>query len=261
MTKAKQRPQTTSIRVKPDRLKTNTDAFQFRSFDYDHGHVSALVDAINRGDELDQMVVWRDPDDAELYVLSGHHRLKAYRQTGRTAALRVQLFEGTFKDAQMQAFASNRKVVLNQTSEERQDGAWRLVCEVTDKGAYVYSVAETAKAAGICKSQVSNMRKVRATLTQMDEALPKSWLAARLAAKGRDQFDSLTDDDRNALLEAQIAALDAKIGNALTEAGHRSPEALGHLLSRRLGRRGHVVASFCHSVGVFDDDEEEDCPF
>lgn len=243
-------------KVKLEDLDTDTYEFQFRQHDYDLNHVQQLVSAIERGDEMDTMTAWANPDDGKLYILAGHHRLKALRHTKRKAPVRVHVFEGSRRDARLLALQSNKKEVLPQTTAERQNAAWRLVCMWAEDEGYEYSVKETYTAAGISRGQVSNMRSVRERLHARDEALPDTWLEARLLDKGED--NQMSDQDHDALLQAQIARIDEKIGSWITEAAHRHPEALATVFVRRTGAQAHAVASFCQTVGAEVDDFEDD---
>lgn len=243
------------VRVPVAKLKTNPAEFQTREQDHDRNHVQKLMDAIRREGELDPIVVWHCPDQGHVFILAGHHRLRAYRALKWKQPLRARVFEGTIREARLEALRSNKRVVLSLTTAERQNAAWRLVCHWTPEDGYAYSVAETYRAAGISTGQVSNMRRVRAAFTTRNEDFPATWWEARhRAAK---QGEDLEDVDRNELLEAQFAALDAKIGPAITEAGYKSAKALALVLTRRLGPNSHIVASFCQTVGCDPDELEE----
>lgn len=247
-----------STRLSVDKIKMDTHEFQFRDASHDPNHVNELVNAIKRGDTLDPMIVWQSPNDGEYYVIAGHHRLIALRRVKKTARVRVRVFEGSLRNARLIAVQSNKKAVLTPSNAERQDSAWRLVCMWSEKAGYEYSVQETYKAAGIGRAQVSNMRKVRKTLTACEETLPNTWLAARLAVQ-TDSDEDMTEVDREELLNAQVAELDKKIGSVITEAGHKYPNALAKLLAQRLGPKGHAVASFCETVGSeYEEGEDED---
>lgn len=263
-----------NMRVKLGDLHTDCDRFQFRAQEYEEHHVRELIDALKRGDTLDRMLVWRSPEDGCLYILAGHHRLRAYQAMKWRKALRVNLFLGTLKEAKLVALGSNTKTKLPMSAEERVNAAWCLTChwnpEKGDKG-YDYSIKDTKRMAGVSASQVSIMRRTMRTLHERHEKgpedMPKTWLKARLDLD--DEADRRIDDDENeALIEAQAAKWDAKIGSDIMKAGKECPAALARLLARRLGSNLHTVASFCATeetdfdeLAELESEESEALPF
>jgi len=252
-----------NLRVKLSNLHTDCDTFQFRALDYEEHHVRELIDAVKRGDTLDRMLVWRSPEDGLLYILAGHHRLRAYQAMKWRKALQVNLFLGTLKEARLVALGSNTKTRLPMTPEERLNAAWYLSChwdpEKGDKG-YDYSIEDTRKMAGVSASQISIMRRTMRTLYEREhtspDMMPKTWLMARLQLDGDPDWEP-DEGDNEAWIEAQVAKWDAKIGSDLTKASRECPAALARLFARRLGLQSHTVASFCATTGVELDELEE----
>jgi hypothetical protein len=249
---------TRRTKLKISNIKTDPSSFQFRKHGLDPAHVTELAALVKRGVILDPMVVWRNPTDGCYCVLAGHHRHQAYRRNCKTAAVQVEVFSGSFEEAQAYALRSNTKNQLPMTTEERQNGAWRLVCQRTGEHEYPLSIANTSRSAGISTSQVSNMRKVLERLHKMDEHIPETWWEA--LGRAKDEEDPSDDEAR---LEAQYARMDAAFGSALTEAGRRCPAALGKLFACRLGSDFHTVMSFASYDADYDPDHdyEDDLPF
>lgn len=239
------------IKLKLTNIYTDSDNFQFRKHGVDPGHLNELKGLVERGVRLDPITVWKNPDDGKYYVLAGHHRYEAHRRAKKVYVLRARVFKGSFDEAQAYALRSNTKNQIPMTTEERQNGAWKLVCQWTEKRGYPLSIAETSKSAGISTSQVSNMRRVRADLHEKGEALPATWWQALNARQ--DEVDPIDDDER---LLAQHAKLDAAIGSEITKAGRMCPAALGLVLACRLGADFQTVMSF--AAGEVDPDDEDD---
>ncbi len=114
------------IKLKMTNIHTDGGNFQFRKHGVDPGHLKELTGLVERGVKLDPITVWRRPDDEKYYVLAGHHRYEANRRAKKVDVLQVVVFKGSFDEAQAYALKSNTKNQLPMTTEERQNGAWRL---------------------------------------------------------------------------------------------------------------------------------------
>jgi hypothetical protein len=239
-------------RLKLTNILTDSDNFQFRKHGLDPAHLKELTGLVERGVTLDPITVWMNPDEKQYFVLAGHHRREAYRRAKKVSVLSVKVFKGSFDEAQAYALKSNTKNQIPMTTEERQNGAWRRVCQWTEKHEYPLSIAETAKSAGISTSQVSNMRKVRSKLHDEGEPIPKNWWQA--LGKMQDDDDLVDEDER---LQAQFAKLDAAIGSEITKAGRMCPAALGKVLACRLGADYHTVISFAAVDADYDESDDE----
>lgn len=243
-----------SRKVKLRDVLEDPERFQMRERkSTDPTHVDDLVKALKRGDKLPPVMVWEDPKAGRLLVLDGHHRIAAHRKA-QAKTIAAKVFQGDFRDALLVAFEANKDARLPVTNKDRQDAAWRLVCQWTEADGYTYSIAEVVKSAGVSRTQVTIMRKVRKTLGATSKDAPKSWLAAKMEADGKTQGE-LKDEDRDAMLEAQVNEIRAKIGKQITDAGYRSPQAFAVALQTCLGENYHEVISF---MGLKKDDDEDD---
>ena len=64
-------PRPVRRRVSIRKLQTNEAAFQPRGTGLLENHVAKLMDALQRGDELDPIAVWQDPATDGLIVADG----------------------------------------------------------------------------------------------------------------------------------------------------------------------------------------------
>lgn len=244
-----------SHKVKLSHIEQDPEEFQIRERKTPNpGHVDNLLRAIKRGDKMPAITLWEVPNSGKLYVLDGHHRLAALAKT-KAKTVRAKVFRGELREARLIAFEANKEARLHVSNKERQDAAWALVCQWTEADDYAYSIAEVVKSAGIARSQVTNMRKVRKALELSSEDVPGSWLAAKMKADGKTSGKPLTKEDEDALLEAQVNELRAKIGNQIIEAGYKTPKALAALLPTCLGENYHTVIGF---MNLKEDDEEDE---
>lgn len=244
-----------SRKVKPSDVLEDPKRFQMRERKTPNpGHVDDLLKAIKLGDKLPTITLWEDPNSGKLYVLDGHHRLAAVKKT-QTQTIPVKVFQGELREARLIAFRANKEAHLPVSNKERQDAAWALVCQWTKTDDYAYSITEVVKSTGISRPQATNMRKARKALEYTSEDEPGPWLAAKMKADGKDPGRPLKKEDEDALREAQVNELRAKIGSQIIEAGYKTPEALAELLRTCLGENYHTVISF---MGLKEDDEEDE---
>lgn len=78
-------------------IKTDTKRFQNRKTEYSEASVERIVSDFDEN-KLDPIVVWRDPENANIYVLSGHSRFEAHKRLGRDK-IKARFFEGTESEA------------------------------------------------------------------------------------------------------------------------------------------------------------------
>ena len=232
-------------------------------------HIQELADRIKRGITLDPMTVWENPDNGKTYILAGHHRLKAYRRRKYKRPVKVRVFAGSLAEARLKASASNVKAVLPLTASERADTAWWLVKYWSEAKGYLYSKDQTAAASGVSKSQVAVMRRTRKALHERGAHLPETWCAAHMALRDNDDDYEFDEDE---MVNAAAQELDAEIGSAITQAGHRCPRALARVMARRLGGRYRMVLRWIDTewdeleieedddIGYGDEDTEREFP-
>ncbi|MFM0323716.1 ParB N-terminal domain-containing protein [Caballeronia glebae] len=93
---------------------------------------AALVEVVARGDHLDPVVFWQDPEqpDGPLWVIDGHHRMEAYEaaEVNPRAKVWAQRFKGT-TEAEARAFALhiNSREHLSMTQAERYQAFWLML--------------------------------------------------------------------------------------------------------------------------------------
>lgn len=78
-------------------IKTDTKRFQNRKTEYSEASVERIVNDFD-ANKLDPIVVWRDPENANIYVLSGHSRFEAHKRLGRDK-IKARFFDGTESEA------------------------------------------------------------------------------------------------------------------------------------------------------------------
>lgn len=78
-------------------IKTDTKRFQNRKTEFSEASVERIVNDFDEN-KLDPIVVWRDPTNANIYVLSGHSRFEAHKRLGRDK-IKARFFDGTESEA------------------------------------------------------------------------------------------------------------------------------------------------------------------
>lgn len=180
------------------------DVFQQRVIDpyCSARHVTSLKRALARDSEtrLPPVVVFWIGDG---YVcIDGHHRLDAYGEVGQRGGIPVNVFQGTLRQATLQATAGNSRDKLLMSEAEKMDAAWRYVCCGTE----AYSKAEIVKATAVSPRSVANMRGVwnRAVEEQGEGLDELTWWEARRGFDGKDR--EAFDEDAAATAMAQTMA-------------------------------------------------------
>ncbi|MDW3221972.1 MAG: ParB N-terminal domain-containing protein [Paracoccaceae bacterium] len=70
--------------VRLQEIETRPKVFQFRHCELDDRHVTGLLKALQNGQTLDPLTLWKNPDTEALVLVDGHHRLAAYAQINWT---------------------------------------------------------------------------------------------------------------------------------------------------------------------------------
>lgn len=252
MTKTDQRvSRPKATRLPLSMLKTEPCDFQFREFETTEDHVRGLVEALQAGQILDPMTVWKRKE-GDYVVVDGHHRHEAYCRCKFTKAVPVVVHEGSESQAMLLALAENTKTKLPMTKTERENAAWRLTCsELT------FSKAKTAAATGVSARTVARMRAIKRKLLEQDKAVPERWWAAMMKLKGL-LHDELSDDERKGMIESRANALDSQIGAEIGRVGNQQWEALAEVLERRLEHVNLLaLVGHLHSPFLYDDEDED----
>lgn len=158
-----------SITEKPELFQPREFHYGTKPVDYDH--VSKLQSELSIRGSLDPIHVIKLGD--EFICLDGHHRLEAYRRS-RKRTIRCVRYKGpSVREAIDATLRRNSYHQLPLSNSDRQEAAWRQV--VSDWG----SIQGISKGCGISTSQVSRMRKVKAswnetgpTGTRMNQKVP-----------------------------------------------------------------------------------------
>jgi hypothetical protein len=153
-------------------------------------HITALVQALQREEELDPLTVVAFGD--EWFLIDGHHRSEAYRIAGRVdrVPVRVAQSEATGSErvqwAVAQSLADNKKARLSMSEEDKLDAAW-WAC-VLDKEQRI-SKSKTAADYGVSTASVGNMRAALRTLLEAGERVEQleamGWRKAKSMASAR----------------------------------------------------------------------------
>lgn len=203
--------------------------FQYRRGGIDEVHVKELTQALTITQKpFDPIWVWIDPISDEPLVVSGHHRVSAYRAAKWTRKVPAKVFRCEEHEALLLAAEGNRKQHLPITREDRNNTAWILTCNGSN------SRRQITNATTVSDGTISNMRRTMKALLKAGIEPPSSWWKAMQAAKGI-SGQIMTDDERQTWLEAKTAELDAKFGEDLGVAMHRYPEATMEVIAKRLG--------------------------
>lgn len=228
-TNGQRRPQARRVRV--DELTTDEETFQPRFGGLRANHVATLADLLRRGIELDPPEVWEHPETKALIIADGHHRLAAHQEVNPGGRIKVRVHRCEMREALELPLRENTKERLTLTHDEKADRAWAWTDPDQDR-----SKRETAQLCGVSERTVANMRRVRKELVDRGEAPPRSWTAARMLYAGAKPKE-LTDDERAAWVEEQVAKADSAFGAGVTDLIQRCPEAAAAFLERCAGGR------------------------
>ena len=118
-----------------DELRIANQVFQWRRIDYDieasTDHVLGLARSLaNNGKPLEPILVL--PIGEHYYVIDGHHRVDAYHSVKWSRPIPVEIFDGSVDEARIEALVRNSKDKLRMTTEDKTEGAWKLVKEGSD---------------------------------------------------------------------------------------------------------------------------------
>jgi len=219
--------------------------FQPRQPGCDERHVEDLKRAIKQHGALDPVLVL--PIDSTHIVIDGHHRLEAYRLSGRVDEIPVWYFDGAIRDAVLEAGRVNSKAQLPMTTQERMNYAWRLV---RFSG---FTRKEITQAASVSDGQVSIMRRAAKALGEDADSYPR-WLEASHVWKGSSREDFTADEMEN-WMEAQAQDYADRLSKTFGRKLSNNPELAARALAVHLGRR---TADVLHELREFVSEDEAD---
>lgn len=192
-------------------------------------HLSALVAAVKAGRTLPPLLVYRT--GARTVLLDGHHRLLAYQRAKVRGPVPVEYFKGTPREAVLAARKANSAPKLAMSVSERQDDAWRLV------KMRQFSKAEIQDSANVSHGSVAAMRAALKALGADVAGECRTWREARERAKGKEGWTMMSDDARQARLEAMAEDWTSRLGKTFGTRLSNNPEVAASALAGYFGRR------------------------
>jgi hypothetical protein len=171
------------------KIAQKPELFQPRNNVLDERHITELVRSIKVNKFLDPIKVILVGNTPIL--IDGHHRLAAYEVAKVKSDVPVTYFDGSIREAVIEAGSSNCKTKLPIDGKQRNNYAWRLV--LMD----VFSKSEIRKASGVSDGLIGVMRRTKRELTEKGYPLfdYSEWWRARNANKGSDgAFDRQYDE-------------------------------------------------------------------
>lgn len=222
------------------------ELFQPRGKDgIDERHVQELKRSVKVQGALEPVLVaWFGPD---AYLIDGHHRIAAYQQAEFAAEIPITSFEGTVREAVLEAGRANTRAKLPMDTRGRQDFAWRLVV----MGGY--SKTEIRLGASVSDGQVGVMRR---TAKELGAAAIDcgTWWQAQQAAKGISR-EPLTDDEVEAFLEQQASEYADRMWKAFSKKLATNPELAARAFNIYFGRR---LPELVRALGDYVDEVVDD---
>ena len=191
-------------------------------------HISPMISAIKAGRGLPPLLVYRV--GSRTLLLDGHHRREAYRRAKFAKPVPVEFFEGTPREAVLEARARNSTPKLPMSGAERMNDAWRLV----KLGGL--SKAQISKAANVSDGIVATMRRALKTLSTEDAEGCRTWREARDRAQGKEGWTAMKDNEREARLEAIAEDWTSRLGRTFGTKLSRQPEIAAKALADYFGR-------------------------
>ncbi|MEP2953165.1 MAG: ParB/RepB/Spo0J family partition protein [Sulfitobacter sp.] len=221
-------PRPTKRRVKLTELTTDEITFQPRPGGTGERQLATLCDVLKRGQELDPMAVWENPETGELVIADGHHRLEAHQRTHPDARVRVEVYRCDLKTAMALSMLDNTKERVSLPREDRAQWTWARLLEGG------WRVVDLYKLAGISKRTVLYQKSLLKKLEDEQKPIPDTWKKALMGNREVRDFDA--ELSHEALLAA-VDKADQAFGSSLAELCQRRPEAAAELIKRCAGRQ------------------------
>lgn len=231
----------------PDRLpiidiELKTALFQPRGLD--ERHIQELKRSLKASGDLDPVTVIYL--GGKTILLDGHHRVAAYEITDGKTSVPVSFFQGTLKEAVLEAGKANSKAKLPMTSAQRQDYAWRLV--LLGEG---FSKKQIKEASGVSDGQVANMRRVKRKLGNIAFET-SNWWAAWKAYKDQDGNNTSEYDDE--WIEAQANEYADRLSKEFGTKLANNVTIAARALEIHFGRR---ISDLAYELQDFTEDDDE----
>ncbi|MCW4117058.1 ParB/RepB/Spo0J family partition protein [Aurantimonas sp. MSK8Z-1] len=228
------------------------DLFSVRPTLSEH-HVSQLRTALAISGDLEPVLVLRR--GGQVFLIDGRHRVAAYAASGRAKSVPVAYFEGSPREAVIEAWTVNSKPTLTLDNQQRQDGGWELV----KLGSFTSK--EIERAVGISKAQVTIMRRAFRTLGTEAYEIAGWWRARRAAFDGGGGIPN--DIDEEEWLNEQAQAHADKMAKAFSTKLAANPELMARTLEVYMGRNLLQLVRDLRGLTyeLEDDLEDDDIPF
>jgi hypothetical protein len=188
-------------------------------------HIARLADALSGGD-LEPLLAARI--DGALYVIDGHHRLKAHRRAGkRTTPARI-LETDAATAGMVSKLVNCDGAKLPMHAEQARECAWQWMAHDSAQGTRPLSLSDrqVARTFGTTKDTIGNMRRALPTVNPGDfthEACdPGTGWPLWKYVKGnamRDRFACVPEDERQRVQDERLAA---KLAAMLDKSGRNA---------------------------------------
>lgn len=155
--------------------------------------VHDLAGRLQREGDLDPIKAWPHPTTGRLIILDGRQRVAAYRLR-EIESIPAVIFEGSRKDARLEAGRNNSKTRNPWTTAECTNYAWGLVIEGEA------SKAEIMKAVRVGYGSIGRMRKRLAELVAAGKEPDRSWWKAQRDDTKAEKPEEETEAARQARL-------------------------------------------------------------
>ena len=215
-------------------------------------HVDDLIYGLEDGADLPPVLILRR--GGRVFLIDGRHRKAAYELAGRGHQVPVEDFAGTTAEAVLEGQRRNRQHTLPMSHDERMDGAWKLV-KLDASGTSRFTTKAIMANTSASRGQVTLMRKVLRELgTEGHEH--QSWKKA-LRQHQRRPERTYSEDDIEAMVEAEARSGADKVVRALGKRASDRPEVLARIVEYYSGRRIHEVIRVLRDRNRLDEDDDD----
>jgi hypothetical protein len=165
--------------------------------DVDTDHASKLKTRLEVAKELDPILVL--PVGSKCIVIDGHHRLEAYKSSGRENIPALVYAFDPYK-AYAEAMQENQKIRAQVDPSERSQRAWVMIKESLKHEPKKYSHGQITEATSASARQLGKMAKTYRSFIEANQDIPESWFKAIKGVNqgGSDDYeysDSKLDED------------------------------------------------------------------
>lgn len=229
--------------------------FTMRTVLDDH-HVERLASALrDDADDLLPILVLRR--GGRVILVDGRHRMEAYKVARRAESIPVMEFQGSPKEALLEAHRVNNMPALGLTKSERMDAAWKLVRLDASKVAR-FTLPQIEKV-GVSRAQATKMRQVLRALGEPGMQYA-TWREAYGRFTNQPQPDYSPEDVEEMLNKQAEEAADKLVrmfGKRLSD----RPEVLARTIEIYAGRRFDKVVHFLLERNGYNPNEDANDDF